>query len=91
MKSSILSVVVIISHTVLFRIHPGPLSASDHVVLPVAVYNKLGHPKEVEANQVQESVHDSERTKTSRLASRIFLDKSMNGIVVSVPEPVPID
>jgi hypothetical protein len=55
------------------------------------VYNQLGEPEEVELAQIDEYIRDHEKTPTSRLASRITLDKSLDGIVVSVPEPPPAE
>ena len=69
----------------------GPMDVLDHVVLPVGVYNKLGLPEKCELQQIEMYVHPTEQTPTSRLASRIVLDKSLDGIVVSVPEPPPHD
>lgn len=70
---------------------PGTACTSCHVILAKSVYEQLEPPMDNERQTLESHPLPEQITSTSRLGCQIVLDKSMDGIIVHIPDGPPTD
>eukprot|EP00924_Labyrinthula_sp_SR-Ha-C_P002754 maker-scaffold_13-snap-gene-6.66-mRNA-1 protein AED:0.01 eAED:0.01 QI:60/1/1/1/1/1/2/32/160 len=61
-----------------------------HVVLAKGWLGKLP-PPDLREQELLENLEDEVKDETSRLGSKIYMTKELDGLTVYIPEPLPLD